>query len=857
MTGFKRLLPYLGPLFILAVVAVAVTILHEQLSGSNKQDILASLRSIPFAQLAPAIALTALNYLVLMGYDLLALKCVGRELPLRQVGLVSFIGTAFSNNIGLSTLAGGSIRFRLYATYGLSVLDIGKVLLFSTATLWLGLFAVSGAGLVLAPEAMSPATSLPGWLLRILGGLMFVTPLAYVLACARLRRSVTIRGAVFTLPSWRFGLAQTLLSGLDWLLAASALYVLLPQGDGLGFGVFLSIYLVAQLLGLVSQTPGALGVLEATLMALMSPYYETGALFAALLAYRGIYYFFPLAAATLALGARELVEIRRRTGQALGFAFRWISALAPRYLAIVCFVAGAVMIFSGATPAEAWRISWLKEFLPLPVLELSHFLSSLIGLGLVLISFGLQRRLDAAYWLTLGLLSLGMLVSLLKGLDWEEAAVLGLLLLALAPSRAYFYRKTSLFEERFEPAWIVAIAVVLLSALWLAFFSFKHVSYNSTLWWTFTMSGQASRTLRAEVAVTVLALVFASVRLLRPSRYSPPQIKAEDLERARTLALAHPHTYAHLALLGDKHFLFSEDRSAFLMYGVSGRSWVCMGDPIGEERAVRDLAWRFRELCDRHAGWPIFYEADRDYLHIYLDLGLALLKIGEEARVDLSSFNLEGKSRKNFRNLLNKMDKSGATFELVPAPEVPALLPELKLVSDAWLTSKRTREKRFSLGSFQPEYLSCCPMALLRKEGRITAFANVWLGGGREELSVDLMRYLPEAPDDVMDCLFLKLMLWGKAEGYAWFNLGMAPWSGFESRALASIWSRFGAFLFQYGEHFYNFQGLRNYKEKFDPRWEPKYLACPSSWASGLTLPRILANIASLVSGGITGAFSK
>jgi phosphatidylglycerol lysyltransferase len=373
------------------------------------------------------------------------------------------------------------------------------------------------------------------------------------------------------------------------------------------------------------------------------------------------------------------------------------------------------------------------------------------------------------------------------------------------------------------------------------------------MWWSFTLNGHASRTLRAEVAVSVLALLFASVRLLQPSRPSLSLPSAVDLERVRAIVAAHPHTYAHLALLGDKHFLFNEGCTAFLMYGVSGRSWVCMGDPIGDEDERLELAWRFREICDRHEGWPIFYEADKENLHIYLDLGLSLLKIGEEARVELPLFNLEGKSRKNFRNLLNKMDKTGASFEISPAEDVPALLPELKLVSDTWLAAKRTREKRFSLGWFQPDYLCGGPMALLRQDGRITAFANVWAGGLRAEISVDLMRYLPDAPDDVMDCLFLKLMLWGKAEGYQWFNLGMAPWSGFESHALASVWNRFGAFLFQYGEHFYNFQGLRNYKEKFSPRWEPKYLVCPG----GLTLPRILANIASLVSGSITGALGK
>ncbi len=142
---------------------------------------------------------------------------------------------------------------------------------------------------------------------------------------------------------------------------------------------------------------------------------------------------------------------------------------------------------------------------------------------------------------------------------------------------------------------------------------------------------------------------------------------------------------------------------------------------------------------------------------------------------------------------------------------------------------------------------------IVRKADKIVAFANLWIGTEKEELSPDLMRHLPEAPHDIMEYLFVQLMLWGKQEGYRWFNLGMAPFSGLETRALAPLWNRLGAFVFRHGEHFYNFQGLRQYKEKFDPEWEPRYLASPA----GLALPRVLTNLASLISGGLTGVLTK
>jgi len=182
----------------------------------------------------------------------------------------------------------------------------------------------------------------------------------------------------------------------------------------------------------------------------------------------------------------------------------------------------------------------------------------------------------------------------------------------------------------------------------------------------------------------------------------------------------------------------------------------------------------------------------------------------------------------------------------VPPAEVPALLPQLREVSNDWLGVKAGSEKGFSLGFFNEDYLTRFPVALLESGGRIEAFANIWPGPGKVELSVDLMRHRRTAPKNAMEGLFIFLMLWGKAEGYGSFNLGMAPLSGLEQSDFAPLWIKFASYLYRYGRTFYNFQGLRAYKDKFDPVWEPKYLAYPG----GLALPRVLADVSVLIAGG-------
>ena len=639
---------------------------------------------------------------------------------------------------------------------------------------------------------------------------------------------------------------------LDWFVAGCVLYVLLPAARSLSFPAVLGIFLLGQLAGLASQVPGGLGVFETVVLFLLSPTLPASAIIGSLLAYRGIYYLVPLLIATFMLGSLELLQKKHWIQRiARGFG-QWLPVLVPQVLAFATFIGGAILLFSGATPGNSWRFYFLKK-LPLPVVEISHFLGSVVGMGLLLLARGLQRRIDAAFVLTSTLLTAGVIFSLLKGLDYEEGAILSIVLLALLPGRRYFYRRASIIDEKFTFGWLIAIILVLLCSVWLTMFSYNHVEYSHDLWWSFTVHGHASRSLRALVGAIGVALFLSFGRLLRPSPPKPISSPTEKMVKVKHI-IQHCHqTYAYLGLLGDKSFLLSEKGNAFIMYSVAGRSWVAMGDPVGPREERAELIWRFREMCDQYDGWTVFYEVSQRNIPLYLDLGLTLLKLGEEGRVLLNDFSLEGNARKGFRHNLNRLEKEGCAFEIIPADIVPSFLPEFRTISDAWLTEKNTREKSFSLGFFDEEYVRHFPASIIRQNGRIVAFANILQSADKQELSIDLMRFFPAAPAGVMDYLLLHLMLWGKKEGYTWFNMGMAPFSGLEDHALAPLWNRVGSFLFRYGEHFYNFQGLRQYKEKFDPEWEPKYLVSPG----GLALPRILANIASLISGGMKGVITK
>jgi len=847
----KRVAPFVKPIVILALFAIALRVLQESLSRYRYRDIIAYLSSLPIDQVILAIALTLLGYLVMTGYDTLAFEYIRHPLPYRKIALASFIGYAFNNNVGLSGLVGGSLRYRMYTAWRLSAVEIAKVIAFCTLSFWLGFVLLGGTLFIVVPPEVPTAVHLPFNSVRILGILLLLPALAYFLWISIRREPVRVRQWEFDLPTFGLFVAQVTVSAIDWFIAACVLYILLPDNLPISLVRFLSIFFLAQIAGVASNVPGGLGVFEAVVLLFLAPFFPAAAIVGSLVAFRAIYYLIPLIVATILLATHEILEKREGVAKAWRIFGRWAPGIAPNVMAFSTFVGGAVLLISGATPTLPSRLYWLRRIVPLPVVEISHFFGSIAGALLLLIARGLQRRLDAAYQMAFVVLTAGIVLQIFKGGDFEEAIILAIMLFGLVASRRHFYRKGLLVNETFGPGWIFAILLVLISSAWLGFFSYKYVGYSNDLWWRFQFRADAPRFLRAGVGVLAAMLIVAVRHLLRPAIPDPDPPAHAELERAADIVKTDAHSQANLAFLGDKPFLFSDSGRAFIMYGVEGRSWIAMGDPVGPDEEKAELIWKFRERCDVHAAWPVFYEIGRRHLHLYLDLGLTLQKIGEEARVPLEDFSLEGGSRKWMRKMQRKVESEGGSFEIVR--DATPILPELREISDAWLAEKKTREKGFSLGFFAEEYIRRFPVAVVRREGRIVAFANIWTSGDRQELSVDLMRQRADAPPGVMDYIFVNLIVWGQQQGYQSFNLGMAPLAGLESRNLATVWNRVGALAYRIGENFYNFQGLRQYKEKFDPKWEPTYLASPG----GLVLPRILTNLATLISGGLRGVVAK
>jgi phosphatidylglycerol lysyltransferase len=521
-------------------------------------------------------------------------------------------------------------------------------------------------------------------------------------------------------------------------------------------------------------------------------------------------------------------------------------------MALLVAAAGVMLLASGATPSDPDRFEWLVEHAPLVLIEVSSFISSILGVVLVMLAFGLSRRLGAAWAASEGVLLLAAVLALFKGFNFEEAAILTALAAALAPCRPAFRRTARLSRLEVTPGWLLSALAAFGGAALVGWWSFQNLDYANNSVLRVIGDQDAARAIRSSAGAAAVLLAIGVWRLLATP--ATPAVAGEtdpDFSRVRaildTAEAAEPAS--NLALRGDKRFLFSESGRSFLMFGVRGRSWIALGCPVGRRAEQLDLLWRFRELADAHAARPGVYGVGPDGLPDLVELGFAIQKIGETAVVPLVGFSVEGRRLGNIRRSWRRTGEEGGCFSVMPVGEAWPVMDELRRVSDAWLAAHSGDEKTFSLGGFEPRYVAEFPLAVVRADGRIVAFATLWTTGAGSSFSMDLMRYADDAPKNVMDFLFVELMRWGQEQGYQTFEFGMAPLAGLEERRLAPIMSRVGRLLFERGEEIYNFRGVRRFKDKYDPVWQPRYLAAPQKW----DLPLLLADVGLLSSGGVAG----
>ena len=797
-------------------IALILWLTWGSLRGIHLREVRTALRALDGTWVLAAAILTALNVAVMGCYDVVAFRHTRSPTLQRwRYGAVAF---AWSNFLTLGPIAGPAVRFWLYAPAIDRAADLqGGVVAIAIA------FIAGLGGWSAAVMAVSRTTA--GF--PITAAIALAVTAALVFAARwTVMRFDRVGGPGFraTRP-----LEMALVGWLDWLLAAGTFLCCVHAGSAEAPAGTLVTFFIGQIVGLVSLVPGGFGSADAYWIARL-PVRSADAV-AIIGAFRLIYYVVPWAIASLMLLSWATRRAQRRI------------EIARRVIASLVGAAGLLIIISSATPALHARLITLERVMPLPFVEAGHMAAAMIGLLLLALARGLARGYRAAFRSTLVLLWLGAVSAILKGLDWEEAVILAGVSAAAASHAA-------LFSRRSAGRWIEGADIALATIGVAVFVVFGVLSHRAGFgafnrWMELGYRFEASRFARSTIVLAgTLTAAALYVALRVPVRFARPDDTAIDAAldlHARVGGSSTPLMIAN----GDKALFVDGDRG-MCSYRITGPYLVVFADPVvrpADRGEFLDALFQFGSEMDRR---PLFYQVSPEWIPALHDRGYVFFKLGEEAQLPLARVTQDGPDGKLFRQVLRRGARDGATFRVMAPYEVERRMADLREISDDWLRSKAVSERQFSIGFFDEAYLAKWPCAVVEDGGgRILAFANLLRGPMRKEISVDLMRYRSDGPK-VMDFLFVSLFFYAKELGYERFNLGMAPLASVGVVKGAHPRERFASLLFQHGEHWYNFQGLRHFKQKFEPDWEPRYMGYMSAWE----FPIAVAYVSALIAGG-------
>lgn len=624
----KRLLRHLPALLGLLLLGGAIYVVQKEFRNLRIEDIQHALEAIPTRTLVIAFLWTLLSYGILTFYDRLGTFYAGRSVSYGKVAFASFCAYTLAHNLGFAAVSGAAVRYRLYANWGLTPLQIAKVVGFCSLTFGLGGMVLGGIVLFFEPEAVPFfGNRLPLWVMHAIGGLLWAVVAGYV-TLSRMLRGRTVFGHELDLPGWRMAILQVLLATVDVAVTASIVFTLLPAAPELTWLRFLGIYLASYTAGLAANIPGGIGVFDTAMLIGLSPYMEPPQILGAVVVFRLYYYIIPLflagglfAGNEVMLRGRTLLHVEPPPSSTPTVA-RWSE---PDF--VVAAVTGAVSICGAlllclGVVEHRPDFSWIDPDFAEVAAQAGAFVPSLIGGALMVCAVAMSQRVTLAWGVTIALLLLAAAFTVAQSEPVWIPAVLVLAGVLIAPFRSAFYRHARLLSGPMEGA--VAGPLLTLAGCILALAAFEpHVRWlTDNSWWEVVLSPSVPNSLRASVAFTVVLALLALWGLLRPSRvhFSP---WGEEARQRYGLLGANPPAEADGIVWGEAN-------RAGIAFRRTGRVMLGLGDPVGAESDRISAIWRLRDLAGQEGLDPAIWRAGRGYLEVYADLGLAALPLGAD-----------------------------------------------------------------------------------------------------------------------------------------------------------------------------------------------------------------------------------
>ncbi|WP_313894044.1 bifunctional lysylphosphatidylglycerol flippase/synthetase MprF [Psychrobacillus sp.] len=783
------------------------------------------------------IAVGILSVTPMILYDFVLTRFLQMEVPVKKKIIYSWTANTMSNFIGFGGVAGMVIRTFFYGQHGYGKKELVKGIALVT------LFYLSGMSLFswlpLLGIIKTPIFEEVKWIHFALVGLALYFPVL-VFSIKKKKSDVTQE-----IISSKTIFSLAVISLLEWSFAFLLIYTITSfLGISVSMTGLFATFIVASFAGIISMLPGGIGSFDLMfLLGMQGLGVSNEITLLILLLYRVSYFIIPALIGLVSLGLYFWEEMNQKLNQIPEILLQHISHW---IVTTFVFFTGVILLLSAAIPDALNRIKFVNQMLALPVMNLSHQLTVAFGISLLLLTRGIQYRVKWAFYVTSVTLVAAAVFSLSKGFSYEEAIFVLVVFIILLMSKRRFYRENIVLTwgKVFVDTFGIAITLGLFIFIGYANLPSSHLDIPKQLQ-PFFITGSTDL-FNSAIAGLILAVLIMAVGywLSRPRHFPFEQSIHLEREIKEHLEKYEGTVVSHLIFLHDKYIFWNDSKTVMFSFQKFSDKLIVLGDLVGEQKDIPGAIEEFHDRANVYGYTPVYYQVTSKMFSYLHENGYDFFKLGEEALVELPSFDLAGKKMKNLRATKNKLERDGYNLQIMQPPHSQEFVESLKPLSDEWLSGRK--EKGFSLGWFNVKYLQTVPIAIVvNGEGKTVAFANLMPAyDGNKKVSVDLMRYSSAAPKATMDYLFIKLFEWCKENNFQEFNLGMAPLANVGISKYSFLSEKIAYQIFLYGHAVYHFKGLKMFKEKYADEWQPKYLALRKK----ASLPIAMAQVSLLIS---------
>lgn len=800
------------------VVSVLYLVITELASISKTIDFVQLknyLSDLSIFKIAGLTFLGLFSVSIMLNYDFILNRLLKTDYSKRYIAETSWVTNSLNNILGFGGLISIGLRSGFYGGEKGSknvVSSLAKILLFAMS----GLSICSFLSLLLL--VFSPTNPLlHQYGIWLIGGSLYFP---MVILVSYFKKTGLLGGLA---PKYIRELLLT--SFLEWV-GVIATFVVIGWAMGVHFTLHevIPLFVAANIIGIISMIPGELGSLDVILiLGLSNLGIPREIIVAWLLLFRIFYYIIPFFIGLFFFGRNLNGRFNTRFGglpKMLGEEF------SHKLLVALLYFSGTLLMLSATIPQALNQFSWLRRIEPIAFHWVTRLPSIIFGFLLIILGRGISARVKKAYPIGLVLVASVVIYTFVRDFSWSMIIFMGILLVFLLFSKGELYRKQLVYSWEMRTTDFLIFGSLMVLYIIIGVYNLPTHLLRHRHPIDFLLFPSEQLWFQGLVAIILVALFSGLVLYYLQS---PRHRLGEKLDPDKLQALLDAYggnTDSQLAFLGDKDLYYYEDETRTPTVVFQFRTYcdkcIIMGNPSGKHADFAKAVEQFVNEADEWGYQLAFYEVTEEYVMLLHDYGYDFIKMGEAAEVDLNKFTFSGKKHKGQRALVNRFERDGYSFAVLEPPYSEATMQTLKTVSDAWLNGRR--EKGFSLGFYDEDYLKRSPIAVIKSQkGTIVAFANLLPVYDKKTATIDLMRYLPEVASGAMDYLFAKLFADLREKGILYFDLGMAPLSNVGTSRKSFTQERVANLVYSFGDHFYSFTGLREFKDKYANFWIPKY----------------------------------